>query len=90
MFEKRGTTLPSTPIAARRDKTAPPSGGVEAFVAAGHAQAGRLEQARAIMDKYRQAAPAATVSTYAAGRPYKNPADLQLLLDGLRKAGLPD
>ncbi len=66
--------------------------GVLDKVAAAHAQAGRLDQARAIMDKYRQARPDATVSGKAKSPawPYKNPADLQHLLDGMRKAGMPE
>ncbi len=77
-------------VAAMRDKAAPPSVGVGAFVAAALAQAGRLDQARAIMDEFRQAAPGATVSVFAGGQPYNNPADLQHLLDGMRKAGMPE
>ena len=77
-------------IEAWRDKTAPAGLSPTFLIAAAHAQAGRLDEARAIMDKFRQAAPGATVSGLAVGQPYKEPTDLQHLLDGLRKAGLPE
>ncbi len=77
-------------IEAWRDKTAPASARPVVFIAAAHAQAGRLDEARAIMNKFRQAAPGVTVSGFAAGQPYKDPADLQHLLDGLRKSGVPE
>ena len=77
-------------IEAWRDKTAPDAASQHVFIAAAHAQAGRLDEARAIMDKFPQAFHGVTVSHFAAGHPYKDPADLQHLLDGLRKAGVPE
>ena len=71
-------------IEAWRDKTAPGGAVPLIFIAAAHAQAGRLDEARAMMDKFRQAAPGGAVSGMAASEPYKEPADLQHLLDGLR------
>ena len=42
------------------------------------------------MDEIRQAAPGATVTQFTVGQPYRDPSDLQHLLDGLRKAGMPE
>jgi Tfp pilus assembly protein PilF len=65
-------------------------GGVWLFMrAAAYAQLGRIEEARETLAEYlrqRSGRPLQKEATY----PLKNPADLEHLLDGLRKAGMPE
>jgi len=61
-----------------------------AYVAACHAGLGRMEQARAHAVLALEARPDFSVRAWGERLPYKNEADLQRFLDGLRKAGLPE
>jgi adenylate cyclase len=60
-----------------------------AYVAACHAELGRMEEARNHAALALQARPDFSVAAWGERLPYKNEADLQRFLDGLRKAGLP-
>ena len=61
---------------------------VRAYDAASHALAGRAETARAIAEALMRDAPDFDAAAMAAKEPFKNPADLAHLRDGLRLAGL--
>ena len=60
-----------------------------AVTAAGHALAGRLEEAQRAMAHLRQVDPAVRVSTFTSVI-FRRPEHLALWKDGLRKAGLPE
>jgi len=55
-----------------------------------YVQLDRLPEARAALSKFLSMAPGMTVSGLRQLLPIRNPASLELVLDGLRKAGLPD
>jgi TolB-like protein/class 3 adenylate cyclase len=61
-----------------------------AFFAAAYAHAGRPDDARRELATFLNARPAAKIALVAAAEPYAEPALLNHLLDGLRKAGLPE
>jgi adenylate cyclase len=61
-----------------------------AYVAACHAELGQMEEARRHADLALQARPDFSVSTWGERLPFKNEADLQYFLEGMRKAGLPE
>ncbi len=61
-----------------------------AYFAAAYAHAGRQEDARREVAAFLAAKPGATLALVAASEPYAQPALLEHLLDGLRKAGLPE
>ena len=61
-----------------------------AYVAACHAELGRMEEARKHTALALQARRDFSVAAWGERLPYKNEADLQRFLDGLRKAGLPE
>src|SRR5262249_62200254 len=61
-----------------------------AYCASAHAHAGRLDQARREVTTLLNAKPGATIGLVTAVEPYANQALLDHLLDGLRKAGLPE
>jgi adenylate cyclase len=61
-----------------------------AYVAACHAELGQVDQARAHAALAREAKPDFSVAAWGKSIPFKNEADLQRFLDGLRKAGLPE
>ena len=76
-----------------------PINDVRAWLAASYAQAGRLEEARATMEEFlrraeqdMRAVPTPSLEAWkghwAKFFPYKNDADFERLLEGLRKAGL--
>jgi Putative Zn-dependent protease, contains TPR repeats len=62
----------------------------DAYVAACHAELGHMEEARAHAESALKVRPDFSIGTWSRGLPYKNDADLQRFLDGLRKAGLPE
>ena len=68
------------------DCTSPPAW-VRAYMAATHALAGRVEEAHALAAKIAADAPGFSAGNLIRKEPYKNPADQQHLIDGLRKAG---
>jgi adenylate cyclase len=61
-----------------------------AHFAAAYAHAGKMEEARRELTTFLNTRPSATVAAAAAAEPYSEPALLDHLLDGLRKAGLPE
>lgn len=61
---------------------------VTAYVAASHALAGRLEAAREAAAKLRNDPRQFSVAVMVRKEPFKNPADLAHLMDGLTRAGL--
>jgi TolB-like protein/Tfp pilus assembly protein PilF len=60
------------------------------ILAASHALAGRMEEARLAMQQLRRANPALRVSSSKNWFPLRRAEDVELLADGLRRAGLPD
>jgi tetratricopeptide (TPR) repeat protein len=61
-----------------------------AYIAACHAYLGRAAEARAAAAETLRVDPGFTVSRYARVEGYTLPAELKHLLDGMRKAGLPE
>ena len=61
---------------------------VKAYAAAAHALAGRIEAAKEIAATLAKEAPTFSAEALVRKEPYKNPADLEHLAAGLRKAGL--
>ncbi len=61
-----------------------------AYVAACHAELGQMEEARAHAALALEARPDFSVGAWGKSIPFKNEADLQRFLGGLRKAGLPE
>ena len=59
------------------------------YLAASYAQLGRLEEARAKVQKILEQDATVTIESWAKDEPDANAADLAHLIDGLRKAGLP-
>ena len=55
-----------------------------------YAQLDRLEEARAAVAKLRTLSPGITVSALQKLLPFRNPMSLTMILDGFRKAGLPE
>jgi tetratricopeptide (TPR) repeat protein len=60
------------------------------YLAAGNAMAGRLDDAAEHMAAYCKLVPNNSVRKWAKFEPYKDQASLDHLVDGLRKAGLPE
>jgi hypothetical protein len=61
-----------------------------AYIAAALAQAGRLEEARQELATFLAARPDGSIALVAAAEPYAEPRRLDRLLEGMRKAGLPE
>lgn len=57
------------------------------YLAASHGQLGHRDESRALIEAYHATGPALPMLQFAANEPYRNAADLEHLLDGLRKAG---
>ena len=62
----------------------------QAYLASCYALTDRVEQARHCAAEVLRASPDFSIARYAAKQPYKNSADREHLIDGLRKAGLPE
>ena len=60
------------------------------YLAASHTYLGQIERARECVAEALRLLPSLSVANVPALEPYQNPADLEHLLDGLRKAGLPE
>ena len=60
------------------------------YLAASYAQLGRLEEARAEVQKILESDPGATIRSWGDHEPFQHRADLDHYIDGLRKAGLPE
>lgn len=63
---------------------------VSRYIAACYAQLGRLDEARAFAAESLELEPHFTLNVWARIEPYESHSDLQHMLDGLRKAGLPE
>ena len=70
--------------------TNPASERLRVWLAAAYAQAGDIDQARWEMEQARIANPDISVANFRKVFPFTDEKDLELFLDGLRKAGLPD
>ena len=57
---------------------------------AGHAKLGQMDEARRHLLTFRNLSPEVTIASIQAGQPNKDPNRLAAILDGLRKAGLPE
>ncbi|MGD1879026.1 MAG: winged helix-turn-helix domain-containing tetratricopeptide repeat protein [Kiloniellaceae bacterium] len=75
--ERASAALPSFLIAA-------------SIIAAGHALAGRMPQARQEMDRLRKLDPTLRISNLTGWIPLHHPPSFTLFADGLRRAGLPE
>jgi tetratricopeptide (TPR) repeat protein len=64
--------------------------GVAAYIGACHAQAGRLERAKAIVSAALVERPELTVTWCMLKSAFKNPTDREHVISGLRSAGLPE
>jgi adenylate cyclase len=71
-------------------KISNPFGNIYQRLAATYPYLNRMEEARAAVAKLREIEPNASIELYARTEPLKRKEDLQRLLDGLRKAGLPE
>lgn len=60
------------------------------ILAAAHTLRGENSQARAAVARLLDFAPNATISLFGKHLPFKNPGDLELILEGLRNGGLPE
>jgi adenylate cyclase len=74
----------------RRLQHDPNSGEALILLAASESASGRLDKAKAALDKFLAPRPAYTLGHYASGEFFKNPEDLNRVLEALRKAGLPE
>jgi TolB-like protein/Tfp pilus assembly protein PilF len=63
---------------------------VRAYLASCNALLGRMERAREYAAQVMRLAPDFRLGRFARKEPFKNPADLQRLTEGLRKVGLPE
>ena len=63
---------------------------VQAYLAACHALMGKIDLAKNFAAEVVRLAPDFSSARLVAKEPYKRPSDRELLLDGLRKAGLPE
>jgi TolB-like protein/Tfp pilus assembly protein PilF len=79
-------------VACYRESIKRESGYLAAYVnlASVLGELGRLDEARAAAREVLEQEPKFSISAYAKGLAYRNPADLQRIVDGLRKAGLSD
>jgi adenylate cyclase len=68
----------------------PNSGEALILLAASESAAGRLDSAKTALNKFLRPRPAYTLRHYASGEFFKNPEDLNEVLEALRKAGLPE
>ena len=60
------------------------------YLAACHSQLGHLSKARSLAAESRKLQPDFTLSTWAEIEPYKSQVDLDHMLEGMQKAGLPE
>ena len=60
------------------------------LLAAVYAHLGRLDEARYTAKEYMKVIPNFSITEWARTEPYTDPNELQLYVDGLRKAGLPE
>ena len=74
----------------RRLRGEPNSGEALVLLAASESAAGRLDRAKAALDRFLAPRAHYTLRHYASGEFYKNPEDLNRVLAALHKAGLPE
>ena len=60
------------------------------FLAACYAQTGRLVEARVLAAEALKLQPDFSLRAWASAEPYEDEADLDHMIDGMRKAGLPE
>jgi hypothetical protein len=60
------------------------------IAAIGHALAGNLEEARRLATRMHQLDPGMRISNLREFLPYRRPQDVELLIEGMRLAGLPE
>jgi TolB-like protein/class 3 adenylate cyclase/Tfp pilus assembly protein PilF len=60
------------------------------YLAICHAQLGRVSEANAEVARALEIRPNTTISDTMKGEPYKNPVDAQIMIEGMRTAGLPE
>jgi adenylate cyclase len=60
------------------------------FLAAALGHLGRIDEARAVIARLRALVPDETITSYAAWTPFRSSGRLPLILEGLRRAGLPE
>lgn len=60
------------------------------MLAASCALTGNLSEARNAIERFRKFVPSASIEGTRSRLPFKNDADMERYLDGLRKAGLPE
>jgi tetratricopeptide (TPR) repeat protein len=72
------------------EKLVPAPTYVERYLAACYAQLGRLDEARTKATEALKREPCFTLRRYAVVDSYKSRADLDHMIEGLRKAGLPE
>jgi tetratricopeptide (TPR) repeat protein len=63
---------------------------IQRSLAMAYAQLGYIEDARRHAADVLEINPNFSINAWAERAPYKNPADLEHCIDGMRKAGLPD
>jgi adenylate cyclase len=74
----------------RRILSRPRSGASRILLAACYGQLGRVEEARQAWGEALRVNPAYSLDQRRKVLPYKNPEDFEKLVEGLRKAGLPE
>jgi TolB-like protein/Tfp pilus assembly protein PilF len=93
-FEPRGIALYQmhryADAAAAFEKMVPAPTYVDRFLAACYAQLGRLHDARTKADETLKREPGFTLQRFAIVEPYSTRGDLDHMIEGLRKAGLPE
>jgi len=79
-------------VACYRESLKRESGYLAAYVnlTSALSELGRLEEARDAAREVLRQEPDFSIASYGKGFSYRNPQDLERILDGLRKAGLPD
>jgi adenylate cyclase len=75
-------------VLTERIRRNPTSSEAQVLLAAAYGASGQDEQAQAVLAEFLKARPGYTLEQYTQGEYYKNPEDLQRVVDGLRKAGL--
>ncbi len=57
---------------------------------AGLAQAGRMDEAKAVLERLKERQPDVSATILRATLPYSTPENLEKFIEGLRKAGMPE
>src|SRR5262245_39059841 len=86
----RGRPAPALELAERSTALNPDWDSAYWLLIPAYVQLDRLPEARAALPKYLSLAPGMTITKLRQVLPVREPASLEMTLDGLRKAGLPD